>query len=216
LSPGCATGVFGGTFDPVLRGLVALAEHALRELELECVLCVPCAIPPHKHPLQLAVASHRLAMLELALADRTPLVASELELTRGGVSFTIDTLSELQRDSPASILVFIMGMDSLVDLPTWKEFREILDRFDLVVVDRDRLDSRSVRERLHPDVASRLRSGSWTARPRNDTHGIYHLGMDRVPVSSRRIRERVARGESLDDLVPPAVARYIQEQRLYA
>lgn len=157
-----------------------------------------------------------MAMLELALRDREGLHASDVELVRGGVSYTIDTLNELQRLAPAESFVFVMGMDSLVDLPTWKEFRQILDRFDLVVVDRDRLDTTSVRERLHPDVAARLRSGSWPARCTDGSCGIYHLSMDRIAVSSRGIRGRVARGESLEELVPPAVARYIQQQRLYA
>jgi len=155
-------------------------------------------------------------MLELALRDREGVHASDAELVRGGVSYTIDTLNELQRRAPSETFVFVMGMDSLVDLPTWREFHEILDRFDLVVADRDRLDTTSVRERLHPDVAARLRSGSWSARRSGGARGIYHLAMDRISVSSRGIRGRVARGEKLDDLVPPAVARYIQEQRLYA
>jgi len=214
-----AVGVLGGTFDPVHEGHLALARAAMDALPLERMLLLPCAVPPHKHPPRLTEARHRRAMLELAVAGRSDLEVCEVELARGGVSYTIDTLRELRHLWPQRIPVFVMGMDSLLDLPTWKEFRALMAQFTLAVVDRDERGERERSRSLHAEVAALLRPASASSRPAPAALArggvIYHVRMPPVDASSRAIRALASRGQGLAGLVPPAVARYIRAQRLY-
>src|SRR6186997_2175578 len=113
-------GLYGGSFDPVHYGHLLLAECALETLRLDEVWLLPAAVPPHKQTRELAAAKDRLAMLELALGGHEQIRASKLELDRGGVSYTVDTLTTIHQQQPGATLFFLMGADSLHDLPTWR------------------------------------------------------------------------------------------------
>lgn len=208
------TGVLGGTFDPVHCGHLQIAEAVRSVFSLERVLFVPCSIPPHKPGRPLTDASHRLAMLDVALAGHDAFESSAVELQRGGVSYTIDTLRTLR-----AVPLFIMGMDSLIDLESWRAPRELLDEFDVVVLDRpgspnSRLP-RWIAGRLQP-VAPRPGAGeralSGRARPGG---ALLRVELAPVPISASDVRRRARNGESLDGLVPPEVARYIRRESLY-
>lgn len=218
-----AIGVLGGTFDPVHLGHLTVAEHARACLPLSRVVLLPSAVPPHKRPSALSAARHRAAMLDLAVAGRPGLGIDTTELDLGGVRFTLDTLRVLEeRYSPAAP-VFLMGLDSLVDLPTWHEYRRLVREFDFVVFDRPGALLDEVRDRLDSAVRPRLRrlaaKPSDRDRPAIDKLGaggrIFHLPMSPVAVSSREIRARVAAGRDIGELVPPAVAGYIHRNGLY-
>lgn len=211
------TGILGGTFDPVHLGHLELAEEAPRWLRLSGVLLMPCATPPHKTGRRLAPATHRLNMLRLALRNRPGMDVCELEVSRGGINYSIDSLRALRdADSPCDP-VFMLGMDSLLDLPTWSRFDELLEEFHLLAFDRPSLRLEEVRERLHPAVLARLvelYAGSAPAQATRESR-VFHADLSPIPVSSRAVRRRAWRGESLDALVPPAVAAYIQDNGIY-
>jgi nicotinate-nucleotide adenylyltransferase len=114
------TGVFGGTFDPIHRGHLEVAEACARSLNLDPVLMIPSNRPPHRSEPR-ASASDRLAMVELAVAGREPLRASDIEVRRGGVSYTVDTIRELAARHPGVELILLLGRDAAVEFPEWHE-----------------------------------------------------------------------------------------------
>ncbi len=214
------TGVLGGSFDPVHLGHLRIALAVQRVFTLPRVLLVPCATPPHKPAAQLSAARHRLEMLRLAIPGLEGIEVSTVELERGGISFTVDTLRQLRRAGSAGRPLFVLGMDSLLDLPSWHEPRALLEEFDHVAVDRPGSDPARglpawICDRLVP-VSSGAGAGAERLRERSAAGGvIYRLTLEPIPISSRRIRERARRGRSLTGLVPSEVARYIREEGLY-
>ena len=213
-------GVLGGTFDPIHRGHLEIARWLLDSLRPTRMLLLPCAVPPHKNPTVLAAAEHREAMLRLALRGSRRLELCRLELETGGVCYTIDSLRRLRDERGIARPVFIMGMDALVELPTWREFERLVDEFDLVVVDREENTLEASRPRLHPRVTERIQPAlpvlqMAEALVRGGPGRIFPMAHPPIPVSSSAIRRRIAAGGSLDDLVPPAVARYIRAHALY-
>lgn len=216
-----AVGVLGGTFDPVHSGHLEVAERVRELLDLPRMLLLPTARPPHKLPAALSPARHREAMLRLALAERRALEICTLEMEGERVSFTIESLRALRDGSPPCRPVFVLGMDSLLELESWRDWRALLDEFDLAVIDRPGLDLEVARARLSPAVAGRLvrlpgPGGSGPAELQPGRGGrVFHLPLASIPISSREIRARAAAGLALDGLVPPAVARYILESGLY-
>ena len=192
-------GVFGGTFDPVHHGHLALAEEACDALGLESVIFVPAAVPPHKPGVPVARAEHRLAMVEAAIAGNPRFSVTRLELDRPGPSFSVDTLERLagRRDD----LWFILSSEALAGLPTWREPDRILELARLAVLPRagqSTIDERWVGEH-YPGREDRFR----------------FLPGPLLPISGSVVRQRVAAGRSIRYLVPDAVARYIAQHRLY-
>lgn len=216
-------GVLGGTFDPVHLGHIHAATWVRKVLPARRVFLIPCATPPHKNRPRLSSAGHRVAMLRLATEGLDWLEVRTLEVDRGGVSYTIDTLRALVKGSPPLRPIFILGMDALREIHTWRSHTDLIREFDLVAVDRPGGSLETVQGQLEAEVASRLVAVSCqegaAARledpPPGDGGRIYHLPILPVPVSSSQVRARVGAGASLDGLVPLSVARYIQDQELY-
>jgi nicotinate-nucleotide adenylyltransferase len=193
--------VFGGTFDPVHHGHLIAAEEARHALALDQVLFVPAASPPHKQRDTMAHAHHRLAMLALAIADNPCFGLSRVDLDRPGPHFTVDMLALLARElGPDTRLHFLMGADSLADLPTWREPERVLAQARLVVVDRPgyRPDLAALEAAL-PGLGDRL---SWVPMPP-------------VGIAASDIERRVAEGRPIRYQVPAAVEAYIRANRLY-
>src|SRR5207244_4892394 len=129
-------GVFGGTFDPVHVGHLILAEQCREQGRLDMVLFVPAARPPHKEEVALTPFDKRVEMLALAISGQPAFRIEELERDRPGPSFTIETLTELQKQRPGDELCFIIGSDSLNELASWYQPRRILELAELAVVER--------------------------------------------------------------------------------
>lgn len=228
MRPGEATtetvGVLGGTFDPVHLGHLHAAEQVRRAFILRRVLLVPCAVPPHKSRPGITASHHRLAMLRLAAAGRAGLEVSSLEIDRGGVSYTLDTLRALRDGAPPLRPLAILGIDALRELRTWHRYEEILAEFDLVAVERPPEDAGPSGTADLPRAMSRIvhvpaGDGTAAALAREGEAGeggrIYRLAIPPVAVSSSRVRALAQAGESIAGLVPPQVARYIQDHGLY-
>jgi nicotinate-nucleotide adenylyltransferase len=193
-------GILGGTFNPPHMGHLVMAQEALDQLELDRVVLMPVAVPPHKEAREDPGAAARLELCRLAVAGDDRFDVSALEVERGGASFTVDTLRELHDIEPEHDLTFIVGGDMAQSLPAWREPEAILALARLAVAERE-----GVRRE---DIARRLES----------LHGgdrVVFFDMPRIDVSSSTIRRRVAEGRPVRYLVPDPVAAAITEQGLY-
>lgn len=199
-----AIGVFGGTFNPVHMGHLVLAQDALERLELSQVLFIPSHISPHKSPSAVLPVRHRAAMLELAIQDDVRFAVCDVELQRGGVSYSVDTLREIRALYPGAAIHFIIGSDSLLELHLWKDVYELLGMCTVVAMARPGADPSALRPdrlKLDPPWPERLLANV--------------VGAHAIDISSSDIRRRVAEGLSIRYLVPASVEMYIQEHRLY-
>jgi len=183
-------GILGGTFNPIHQGHLVLAETAREQCGLEQVWFVPTASPPHKTARALVDGRHRLAMVRLAVRGHRAFRARGLEVKRGGVSYTIDTIKLIQARDPRVRLFLIVGSDMLA--VTWYQMQELQRRCTFVAADR-------------PSSAS----------PRVLGLRVQRLAMPQMSLSSSMIRARVRAGRSIRYLVPQAVADYIARHRLY-
>lgn len=210
-------GVFGGTFDPVHNGHLKAAGDVGRRFGLDRILFVPSNIPPHKAGGQ-APARDRLAMLELALRGRPRFAASPLEIRAGGRSYSIRTLRRLRKIHPRARIFFIVGSDAFLEIRTWRQWRDVLDASQFIVMTRPGVSLARARRAPGPAFAGRIRAVRRSERVREDwssAFGIFLLPIEALPISATEIRRRVREGVSIAGLVPPSVGRYIRDHRLY-
>jgi nicotinate-nucleotide adenylyltransferase len=197
-------GIIGGSFDPVHIGHLIIAQDAAERLELSEVIFMPAAIPPHKMHLQRIDSSHRLNLLKLATESDLRFSVSDLEVDRGGISYTVDTLRVLREIYRDADLFLIVGSDTLVDLHTWHKTDEILKLCSVAAVLRPGEDTvKTIEEKIQLPVHQKERLMQNVI----DAH--------RIEVSSSEIRMRLAEGMSIRYLVPPEVEMYIYEHGLY-
>jgi len=196
------TGVLGGTFDPIHKGHLAVAEEVRLRLNLDEVLFIPVGRPWRKAGNPILPAEHRVEMVRLAIADRPSFRVSFIEVDREGPSYTVDTLEELRSGlSNGDEIFFIVGWDSLADLPNWKAPERIIRLCRLVAVPRPGY--------FPPDLKSMENSIPGLSER------VILLDGPEVDVSASQIRERVARGLPISGLIPEAVEHYILEHGLY-
>ena len=189
-------GVLGGTFDPIHIGHLVAAEGVREELRLDRVVFVPAARPPHKDAASISDGLRRLEMARLATTDNPAFEVSDLELRRGGTSYTIDTVRQLKAGYGSGVrLFFLMGVDSLREITMWKDCDSLLEEAVVVVFPRPGLDPCAVEE----SIRERVR----------------FVSTCEVGVASSGIRERVRAGKSIRYLVHPAVEAFIHREGLY-
>ena len=193
-------GVMGGTFDPIHLGHLAVAEEAREVLRLERILFVPAGQPPHKPADEVTSVEHRLAMVELAIADNPAFELSRIEVDRPGPSYTVDTLEALAAGGDQ--ITVILSAETFAELPTWHEPWRLFDAARVAVAPRWGYPA--------PDPG-------WlaVAFPGREDRVSYLEG-PRLGVSSTALRARVAAGRSIRYLVPQPVAAYIAANNLYA
>ena len=193
-------GILGGSFNPPHLGHLACARAARERLGLDEVWLMPVFAPPHKEPVADPGAAHRLALCEAAAGEQEGLAVCAREIERGGASYTVDTLRELHATHPEDELTWIAGGDMAACLPQWREPEQVLSLARFAVAERVGAE----RARVERAVGGLAGRGS-----------LAFFDMPRVDVSSSLVRERVAAEEPIDDLVPPAVERYIAAHGLY-
>ncbi len=201
MSQATLIGVFGGTFDPIHQAHLAVAESARDALDIDRILFIPAAQPPHKPDRVVTPAEHRLAMVEAAIAGNPAFETSRIEIDRGGMSYTVDTLTALHASLPDVRLALILSVESFLGLPTWHEPDRVRAMADLIVAPRDGypMADQGFLARHFPGVPARATflDGPW------------------MRLSASEIRARAAAGRSVRYLVPDAVAAYIGDHALY-
>ena len=188
-------GMFGGTFDPPHLAHMIAAVRAVEAFELDKLIFVPANIPPHKTELQISSASHRLAMLRLAMEGNQLFEVSDVEIKRATPSYTIDTLDIVKSKLDVNSLFLFIGLDQLAIFGSWKEYKRILNENTVVVMNRPPFDI------LKSDPMIREK--------------VKFLTIPQLEVSSTDIRARVRKGRSIQYLIPEAVRRYVLENNLY-
>jgi len=189
-------GFFGGTFDPVHIGHLIIAEWARTALELEKIVFMPAGDPPHKSNSQITPVRHRLAMVELAVADNLHFAVADFEAKKSGKSYTVETLRHLrQQYGDVAQLYWLIGSDSLLDLPNWYQPKEIFRLAQIVVYPRPGFPVKA-------------------ANP-NFRRQTLQLDAPEMNFSANQIRQRVRLGQSIRYLIPPVVAQYIDDNALY-
>jgi nicotinate-nucleotide adenylyltransferase len=195
-------GVLGGTFDPIHSGHLVIAEEARLRLRLAKVLFVPARQQWLKTGRNIAPVAHRVEMLRRAIAGKPYFELSTVEVDRPGPSYSVETMAILQQQLGAEAKIFfVVGWDSLAELPQWKEPDRLVQLCKLVAVTRPGFSC--------PDLKAMESFVSGI------TQSVVWLDIPPVDISSSDIRERVALGRSIHGLVPDEVERYIAEQKLY-
>ncbi len=197
-----ALGILGGTFDPPHCGHLALARAAREQLGLERVLWVLTPAPPHKQHQGITPLEHRLAMVQLAIRDEPAFVLSRVDIDRPAPHYAVDTLRLLARQFPEAALVYVMGGDSLHDLPCWQraaEFIALCQRLAVLPRPGAPVDLVALEQTL-PGIRAKL----------------CFLDTPPMAISSSGVRQRLARRESVKGFVPGPVFRYIMRHRLYS
>jgi len=193
-------GVIGGTFDPLHYGHLVLAENARVQLRLDRVLFVLAGQPPHKPYQPITPARHRVAMVEVAIADNPAFALSRVDLGRPGPHYTVDMLALLRQEYPRAELFFLMGGDSLAGFPAWRDPAGIARLARLVVMQRPGYEPDLLAlEQAVPGIRERL---VWL-------DALY------LDIAASDLRRRVREGLPLRYLVPSPVEIYIREHRLY-
>jgi nicotinate-nucleotide adenylyltransferase len=196
-------GVFGGSFDPVHMGHLTIAQDAVEQLELNRLIFVPAAVPPHKQDKTLVEGRHRFEMLQLATEANLSFEVSDMELQRGGISYTFDTIKQIQFEHPGAELFFIIGLDSLAELHLWRNIEPLLELCTVVPFARGGEDPARVAEQIQL-------SNAWKTKLLERLIRIHE-----IEISASDIRMRQAEGLSIRYLVPPEVEMYIAEHHLY-
>jgi len=208
---GSRVGLFGGTFDPIHFGHLRAAEEVAEVLSLEKVIFVLSAFPPHKRGEELLPAGDRWEMLRRALKGNPLFEPSDVEIRRGGKSYTVETLSYYRERFKEEEIFFILGADAFLEMHTWKEYKRFPLFCSLAVISRPGFEPQGAKvteemgfkkgkegEYLHPSGGRLL-----------------FLSTTPIGISSTEIRKRVREGRSIRYLLPPEVERYIRDRELY-
>ena len=197
-------GVFGGSFDPIHYGHLILAECSREQQRLDQVWFMPAAVPPHKQSRQMTPAETRAEMVELAIGGHEAFSLNRYEIDRGGVNYTVDTLAHFAAEDPTRELFFLMGADSLADLPDWKDPARLCSLAIPIVVRRageKEPDFSPLTDLVVPERLAEIRSR--------------RVEMPIIELNGGDLRDRVGRGLSIRYRTPRAVEKYIETHRLY-
>ncbi len=192
-------GLLGGTFDPVHFGHLRLAEEAREAAQLDQVLFIPAARSPFKPDHPLTDACHRYAMLQLAIGTNPAFAVSDIELRRGGISYTIDTVRQLTEQMPDAQLFLIMGLDSLAEFPRWRESGQIVRLCSLLVGVRPGYEADPILAQLPEAIRA----------------AVHLIPSVSLGISATQLRTFVREGRTLRYLTPDDVIEYIRNHQLY-
>ena len=197
-------GLFGGSFDPVHYGHLLLAECCREQCHLDKVVFLPAALPPHKRDRDLTSAELRIEMLRLAIAGHERFTVDSFEVERGGISYTVDTLSHYRIENPGAALFLLLGADMLHDLPRWHDASSVCELAVPVVVRRVGT--------MEPDFSCLAQIAP---SDRIETFRRHLVEMPEIGLSSTDIRQRVATGRSIRYRTARSVEKFIETRMLY-
>jgi nicotinate-nucleotide adenylyltransferase len=214
-------GILGGTFNPIHYGHLAAAEEVRNRLKLDRILFIPSSLPPHKQDEDVPPAVHRMGMVRLALEGNPAFEPSDIEIKRGGRSYTVDTIETLRQMHPRDEMYFITGLDSFLEIQTWHCWESLLALCRFVVLSRPgyrftdltKINFIQSAEGELEGLDHGLRSQSVVRS------GAFEIFFEMIPlfdISSTDIRRRVKEGRSIKYLLPEAVETYIIKNKLYA
>lgn len=195
-------GVFGGTFNPIHYGHLMIAENACEQFDLEKVIFMPTGHTPHKAFMGEDMSVHRCEMVRLAIRNNPRFDISYREVQSQGVNYTYETLAQMNTEFPNNRFYFILGADSLFDFHLWRHPERICREAVILAAVRDELNEEKVDQQIQ-----KLR----------ETYSgeIYRLNTPNFNVSSKSIRERICRGQTIRYMIPDEVASYIDHRKLY-
>ena len=196
-------GLFGGTFDPIHHGHLHIARAFANELQLDMVIFLPAGKPYHKNTL-CTPAQHRIAMIELAIADDTRFAVSDCDVVRQGATYTFDTIQIFRQQFPNTQLYWLLGMDSLLKLHTWKRWQTLVQQTHIAVAARPNEHLATAPPELHAWLGQALQNGS-----------LHLLQAPLNAISSSELRQRLSQHQNTDELLPPQVIQYIKHHHLY-
>jgi nicotinate-nucleotide adenylyltransferase len=190
-------GIFGGTFNPTHYGHLIVAEFIREEVGLDKIIFIPCSIPPHKqnneYLSQIASPEHRFEMVKLAITGNKFFEVSDIEINRGGVSYTIDTVNYFVSNFPEEKFYLLIGADQFAEFHTWRKPDEIVQKVNLIVFNRPGF------------VIPKTEFSKFAT----------FITIPNIEISASTIRKRIRHGKSIKYLVPPAVEEYILANKLY-
>jgi nicotinate-nucleotide adenylyltransferase len=211
-------GLFGGTFDPIHLGHLRAAAEVRRRTGIDRILFIPSYLPPHKAAGGTAPAADRLRMVEIAVRRRAGFEASPIEVEEPVKSYSIRTLRRVRRLRPRARVFFIVGVDAFLDIGTWRAYEKVLAECTFLVTGRPGFDLDRARGvlggRLRRSIGTLEEAGA-LAGPVPPRFRVILTPIRALDVSSTAIRDRVRRGQTIDGLVPRAVAAYILTHQLY-
>jgi len=216
--------IFGGTFDPIHVGHLAVARAAERRFHLDEILFIPTGRPPHKHRSGMASYADRYAMVAIACADHPSFIASLAEAGAGHsgreIFYSVDTVKHFkQKFHGAGVhLYFLMGADSFLHIPAWKDYETLLGLCDFIVASRPGFNVDTLRLVIPPELFARPSSADGPLDPRAIAlrrTTIYVLDTVASHVSATEVRHRLDNNDSIHGLVPPRVEEYITKQAMY-
>jgi nicotinate-nucleotide adenylyltransferase len=208
-------GLFGGTFNPIHLGHLRGAEEIWQAFQLEEVIFIPSSIPPHKVTEKIVGAKQRLEMVKRAISSNPHFSTSDLELSRPGRSFSVDTLRSFQ-EGHADTFFFILGGDAFAEIETWRDFQNLFSLCHFIVMARPgsqkSTSSSPFPETLTPDFRHAPGEKAWIHR---SGRRVYFKEISFLDISSTKVRELIEKGESVKYLIPAEVEAYIQKHGLY-
>ncbi len=203
-------GIFGGTFDPIHFGHLRPAFEVNLALGLETLYFVPANVPPHRQQ-PIASSEQRVLMVELALTEFPQFVLDDREIVRGGISYTVDTLQSYRDQLGDKSIVLLMGSDAFSGIETWHQWQRIPELAHIVVMRRPGWDQTEM-----PDWAGSKTVDSVEALRRASSGLVYFQPVKPQPVSATAIRSALAKGESVEGMLPQPVLDYVLNNRIYA
>lgn len=194
-------GLLGGTFDPVHNGHLYMANTAYKEFNLDKIVFLPLNTPPHKSS-PIVSATNRLDMLNIITANSNHFIVWDLEIKRQGLTYSIDTLSELKQSYPTDEFYYIIGSDTLLELKNWKDFNKISSLCNFIFINRPNTDPQKIQQTIQ------LLQTQYNTK-------ILTVNALAPDISSTLIRQNTKKALPINDLVPKSVQDYITKHKLY-
>jgi len=208
--------IYGGSFDPFHLGHLIPTVRAQETFRFDTVYFIPAAKPPHKQDEQLTPVTHRFAMVAMATLPYEGLCVSDEEMFVAGPSYTVDTVRRFCRSHSNEIVYFLLGSDSFSQIATWSRWQELVELVHLVVLHRAHMWGRTLREKIPPELVSRLEVvAPFQTVSDPEVQTVYLLDHEPFPISATSIRDRQRKGLPIRELVPHEVHSYIEKYRLY-